>query len=417
MCSVPSAFANLELAPPVVVFKVRDEYLADPSDEKINLSVGAYRDDNGDPWVLPVVRSVEAEMATDRTLNHEYLPITGLPAFCKAATELSLGADSAALTENRAAGVQALSGTGALRIAAEFLKRFYRVHDSSTVVCYPDPTWGNHDKIFMYAGFNDRRKYRYWDSKNRCLDLEGMLEDLSKLPEYSIVILHACAHNPTGVDPTKDQWTSIADVCKTRNLFPVFDSAYQGFASGDPDEDAWSIRMFEKAGFELFVCQSFAKNFGLYNERVGNLVMVLRDNNSLMCARSQMELIIRGMYSNPPCHGARIVATTLSNPAYYSQWRDNIRTMSDRIKRLRQATYEKFKILGTPGKWDHIVKQIGMFSYTGLSPAQCEFLTKQKHVYLLKSGRISMCGLTDANLEYFVQSVHEAVVSVSDNKL
>lgn len=407
----------MELAPPIVVFKLKDDCIADSSEQKINLTVGAYRDDNGEPWVLPVVRSVEAEMANDPTLNHEYLPITGLPMFCEVATQLCLGSDSAAITENRAGGIQALSGTGSLRIGAEFLSRFYRVHEPNTAVCFPNPTWGNHDAIFRYCGFNDRRKYRYWDAKNRCLDLEGMVEDLSNMPEYSIVLLHSCAHNPTGVDPTKDQWKQIAEACKQRNLFPVFDSAYQGFASGDPDEDAWSIRMFEKAGFEFFVCQSFAKNFGLYNERVGNLTMVLKDSDSLLRARSQVELIVRGMYSNPPNHGARIVATTLSNPAYYSEWRDNIRTMAERIKKLRKATYEKFKILGTPGTWDHIVNQIGMFSYTGLTASQCEFLTKQKHIYLLKSGRISMCGLTDSNLDYFVQSVHEAVVTITENKL
>lgn len=416
MTTVPSVFSQIEQAPAVAVFKLKDDYIADPSDQKINLGVGAYRDENGDPWVLPVVRSIEAQMVNDPGLNHEYLPISGLPAFCRVATELCLGSDSTAVTENRAGGVQALSGTGALRLAAEFLKRFFNTH-LDVVVAYPDPTWANHDAIFRYAGFTDRRKYRYWNAKTRGLDFDGLKEDLSQLPEFSIIILHACAHNPTGVDPTQDQWKTIADICKRKNHFPVFDSAYQGFATGDPDVDAWSIRHFEKCGFEFFVCQSFSKNFGLYNERVGNLAMVMKDPDSLSRSRSQLELIIRGMYSNPPNHGARVVATALSNPSSLGEWHDNIRTMSARIIRMRKSLYEKLKILGTPGSWEHIINQIGMFSYTGLNPAQCEFMVKKKHIYLMKSGRISMSGLTEGNIDYFAQSLHEAVTTVTENKL
>lgn len=417
MTSLPSAFCKVELAPKVPVFKLSADYQKDSNPQKINLGVGAYRDANGDPWVLPVVRSVEAQMVNDPALNHEYLPISGLPAFCEAATKLCLGADSPAIAENRAGGVQALSGTGSLRIAAEFLKRFYKTHVPNVVVSYPDPTWANHDSIFRYAGFQDRRKYRYWDEKNRCLDLAGMKEDLMSYPEYSIVILHACAHNPTGIDPTHEQWMEIADVCKEKKHFPVFDSAYQGFASGDPDLDAWSIRYFVDLGFEFFVCQSFAKNFGLYNERVGNLTMVMRNPSALTNVRSQLEIIIRGMYSNPPNHGARVVAMALNNPSYRLEWLDNIRTMSDRIKRMRKCLFEKLKIRGTPGNWDHIVKQIGMFSYTGLTQVQSEYMVKQKHVYMLKSGRISMAGLNDGNIDYFTDALHEAVMMVSENKL
>lgn len=413
--SVPSLFSDVKLAAPVAVFKLRDDYLADTSPLKINLGVGAYRDPKGEPWVLPVVRSVEAQMVNDPGLNHEYLPIAGLPAFCKEATKLCLGSDSPA--NGRAGGVQALSGTGALRLAAEFLRRYYNPHDASTRVYVPDPTWGNHHMIFGEAGFKDRPSYRYWDQKNRSLDMDGLKEDLMNAPEYSIVILHACAHNPTGVDPTHEQWKEIAAICKQKNHFPVFDSAYQGFASGDPDADAFSIRHFVEQGFELFVCQSFAKNFGLYNERVGNIVMVMRDAVTLTNSKSQMELIVRAMYSNPPNHGARIVATALSNTPYLLEWKENIRTMSERIKDTRRLLFDELKILGTPGNWEHIINQIGMFSYTGLTPAQCDFLIQKRHIYLMKSGRISVCGLTKENVGYFAKSVYEAVTTVTDNKL
>lgn len=417
MTSVPSLFAKVERAPPVAVFKLGEDYLADPAQQKINLGVGAYRDGNGDPWVLPVVQSVEEQVITKPDRNHEYLPIAGLPAFRDVATKLCLGDDSPAIIENRAGSVQALSGTGALRLAAEFLKRFYNVHVKSTVVAYPDPTWGNHDAIFRYAGFDDRRKYRYWDSAKLSVDIAGLKEDLLSFPKYSIIILHACAHNPTGMDPTHEQWMEIAEVCKQKNHFPLFDSAYQGFASGDPDQDAWSVRMFVKEGLEFMVCQSFAKNFGLYNERVGNLIMVMRSSEAISNAKSQLELIIRGMYSNPPSHGAYIVATVLSNPSFKSEWLTNIRTMSERIKQMRKSLYEKLKMLGTPGNWEHIIKQIGMFSYTGLNQAQCMFLVNQKHIYLMKSGRISMCGLNDSNIDYFAQSLKEAVTTIGENKL
>lgn len=408
-----SRFSVVKVGPPIEVFAVNKAYLDDTFDLKVNLSVGAYRTDEGKPWVLPVVRKTEKQLADDETLNHEYLPVLGLDACSSAATKMLLSADSSALTQGRAFGVQTLSGTGALRVGAEFLHRQLKY----TTFYYSSPTWENHHLLFTNAGFTEPRQYRYWNAETRSLDLDGFLEDLRAAPKDSVIILHACAHNPTGCDPTHEQWTQIADVIEEKQLFPFFDSAYQGFASGDLEKDAWAVRYFTDRGFELLCAQSFAKNFGLYNERVGNLTMVVKDVSDLVAVKSQLTLIVRGMYSNPPNHGGRIVATVLNNPQLFEEWKECVRTMANRVLDMRQGLKERLERLGTPGTWDHIVTQIGMFSYTGLSPQQVEHLTRKYHIYLLKSGRINMCGLTTKNIDYVAQAIHETVVQISENTI
>lgn len=347
-------------------------------------------------------------MLNDEKVNKEYLPILGFEAFSKLATRILLGDDSVALAENRAFGVQCLSGTGSLRVGAEFLATKL----GKTVFYYSNPTWGNHRLVFLNAGFKDAREYRYWDAENRSLDLNGLLEDLNNAPEGAVIILHACAHNPTGCDPTQDQWREVARVIKEKKLFPFFDSAYQGFATGDLDKDAWAVRFFVKEGLELLCGQSFAKNFGLYNERVGNLSIVLNNPEKIPAVKSQITLIVRGMYSNPPAHGARIVHYVLSNNELYDQWRDNIKTMSSRIKEMRQKLREELERIGAPGSWNHVTDQIGMFSYTGLNAAQSQHLVKKYHVYMLSTGRISMCGLTPSNVEYVAKCIKETLTEI-----
>jgi len=405
-------FGGVQAAPPIEVFKLSKDYQADPHPLKVSLGVGAYRTDEGKPWILPCVKKAEkklSEMIDAEEINHEYLPVLGLESFSSAATSMLLGANSAAIKEGRAFGSQALSGTGALRNGAEFLARI----NGLKVVYYSDPTWGNHGLVFKNAGFTDLRKYRYWDANKKCLDFAGLMADLSEAPENAVIILHACAHNPTGVDPTKEQWGQIADLIQKKNLFPFFDCAYQGFASGCLDTDAWAVRYFVERGFELFCSQSFSKNFGLYNERAGNLTVVLsQPGEQVTNFKSQLTLIIRAMYSNPPSHGGRIVDTVMKDPAMYQEWRDCIKTMANRIIAMRAGLRQRLEKLGTPGSWNHITDQIGMFSYTGLSPAQCEFLVKEKHIYLLKSGRISMCGVTPGNIDYVAASIHEAVTGI-----
>ncbi|XP_018561316.1 aspartate aminotransferase, cytoplasmic-like isoform X2 [Anoplophora glabripennis] len=401
-----SWFSDVQFGPPIEVFAITKAFNEDTYDLKVNLGIGVYRTNEGKPWILPVVRAAEKALANDETWNKEYLPVLGLDAFSNAATKMLLGESSPALLE--AFGVQALSGTGALRVGAEFLTRVL----GRKVFYYSNPTYANYELLFKSAGFTEGRKYRYWSQEERGLDFEGFIDDLKNAPELSVIILHACAHNPTGCDPTLDQWRQIAEVIKQRKLFPFFDSAYQGFASGDLIQDAATVRFFVEQGFELFCAQSFAKNFGLYNERVGNLSVVLNKAELGPAVKSQLTLIVRSMYSNPPSHGARIVTYVLSNQDLYTQWKDNIKTMSSRIIEMRRLLREALEHLGTPGDWSHITNQIGMFSYTGLNEAQSINMVRKYHIYMLKSGRISMCGVTPSNVDYVAQAIYETVTSI-----
>lgn len=403
-----SIFENVPVGPQIEVFQLNRACLADPFPQKVNLGVGAYRTADGLPWVLPVVKKTEIQIAESSTINHEYLAVTGWDTFTNASTLLLLGEGSPAVKENRVLGVQSLSGTGALRLGGEFLARKLK----RNVAYYSDPTWENHHKVFTEAGFTDLRSYRYWNAKTRSIDLDGLIEDLSNAPEGAVIILHACAHNPTGCDPTPEQWAKIADVIEQKKLFPFFDSAYQGFASGDPVRDAFAVRYFVDRGFELFCSQSYAKNFGLYCERIGNLVVVQKDAATVAAVNSQLTLIVRAMYSNPPAFGARIVGTVLSSPDLRKEWSECIKIMSSRIIRMRQALYAALTELKTPGTWDHITSQIGMFSYTGLNEQQVAFLIKEFHIYLLSSGRINMCGLNENNVAYVAEGIHKAVTTI-----
>lgn len=400
-----SRFQVVEQGPPIEVFQLNRLFTEDSHQNKVNLTVGAYRDEKGKPWVLPVVRKMEKQLAADDTLLHEYLPVLGLEQFTNASVSMLLGADNPAIATGRAFGVQVLSGTGGLRVGAEFLNK----HLKYTTFYYSSPTWENHHLVFVNSGFTTPRQYRYWDEKARAIDFDGLIEDLSNAPENSVILLHACAHNPTGIDPTHEQWEKIADVMEERKLFPFFDSAYQGFASGDLDRDAWAVRYFVKRGFELVCAQSYAKNFGLYNERVGNLAVVVSDASLVAALKSQLTWIVRGMYSNPPAHGARVVATVLGDKQLFDLWRDHIKQMSSRVIQMREALRAELIRLGTPGSWDHIVKQIGLFSYTGLTQRQVEYLVQEYHIYLLKSGRINVCGLNPSNIQYVARAFHDAV--------
>ncbi|XP_066582586.1 aspartate aminotransferase, cytoplasmic [Prorops nasuta] len=401
-----SRFSNVKLGPPIEVFALQKAYVDDNNENKVNLSIGAYRTSEGQPWVLPVVKKVEKALAADDLQNHEYLPVLGLEAFSQAATCMLLGADSPVIAQGRAIGIQTISGTGALRVAAEFLSRILH-YDT---FYYSKPTWENHRLLFINGGFKHAREYTYWDHIKRTINIERMIENLENAPENAVIILHACAHNPTGCDPTPEQWNMIADIIEKKRLFPLFDCAYQGFASGDLDKDAAAVRMFAARGLEFLCAQSFAKNFGLYNERVGNLVLVMNNTKDIVQIKSQLTLIVRGMYSNPPNHGARIVSTVLRNPDLYEEWKDHIGTMSSRIRDMRIGLQQRLQRLGTPGTWDHITQQIGMFSYTGLTERQVEHLLDQYHIYMLHSGRINMCGLNEKNLDYVAKAIHETVL-------
>ncbi|KAL2929149.1 Aspartate aminotransferase cytoplasmic [Bienertia sinuspersici] len=291
-----SVFANVAKAPEDPILGVTIAYNKDTSPVKLNLGVGAYRTEEGKPLVLNVVRKAEQKLVNDPSRVKEYLPILGVADFNKLTAKLILGADSPAILENRIATAQCLSGTGSLR----------------RTIYIPQPTWGNHPKVFTLGGLNVK-SYRYYDPATRGLDLQGLLEDLNAADSGAIVLLHACAHNPTGVDPTREQWEQIRQLIRSKALLPFFDSAYQGFASGSLDEDAQSVRMFVADGGECFIAQSYAKNMGLYGERVGALSIVCKTADVASKVESQLKLVVRPMYSSPPIHGASIVASILKD--------------------------------------------------------------------------------------------------------
>jgi aspartate aminotransferase len=344
----------------------------------------------------------------DQSKNKEYLSIVGLADFNKLSAKLILGADSPAILESRVTTVQCLSGTGSLRVGAEFLARHYRERS----IYIPVPTWGNHPKIFTLAGLSVKT-YRYYDPATRGLDIQGLLEDLGAAPSGAIVLLHACAHNPTGVDPTPDQWEQIRQLMRSKALLPFFDSAYQGFASGSLDEDAHSVRTFVADGGELLAAQSYAKNMGLYGERVGALSIVCKTGDVASRVESQLKLVIRPMYSNPPIHGASIVATVLKNSDMFNEWTAELKEMADRIISMRHQLYDALTERGTPGDWRHIIKQIGMFTFTGLNSEQVNFMTKEYHIYMTSDGRISMAGLSSKTVPHLTDAIHAAVTRVS----
>ncbi|CAO3597949.1 unnamed protein product [Absidia cylindrospora] len=404
-----SVFQNVPQAPADVIFSLTAGYKADTHPQKINVGVGAFRTDELKPYVLPVVKKADAILFNDASLDHEYQPIAGQPSYTKAASKLILGKDSAAIQQGRVGAVQTISGTGANRTGAAFLAN----HCKGSGKCYiSNPTWANHRNIFEGVGFQVE-EYAYWDLVTKGLDYKGMLDAIQQAPNGSVFILHACAHNPTGVDPTQDQWKGIAEAMRAKDHFPFFDCAYQGFASGDLDRDAWSVRYFVDHGFELFVAQSFAKNFGLYGERAGNLTFVCKTPEDTKRVLSQMEKLQRSEISNPPAYGSRIVDIVLNDDALYAEWKENLKYMSHRIIDMRKALYQHLLDLKTPGTWNHIVDQIGMFSFTGLKAPQVKVLIEKYHIYLTSNGRISMAGLSNSNVEYFAKAVDDVVRNVS----
>lgn len=398
---------SVTAAPPDSLFALVAKCKEDTHPNKVDLSIGAYRDDNGKPWVLPVVQKADKIVSDDPNLNHEYLPIAGLADFRSRAAAVVFGKDASVLKDNKVASVQTISGTGANHLAAVFLRAFAPSGGDGTVYI-PDPTWANHKGIFSEAGLKVK-VYPYYDNEKKKLKFDELIEALKKANAGDVVLLHACAHNPTGYDPTQEQWKQIAKVVQEKKLFPLFDSAYQGFATGDLDRDAWSIRHFASLGLELAVCQSFSKNFGLYGERAGNLHVLVETPELAKAVESQLAAIERAEISNPPAYGARIVAKALGDDELYKLWCDDLVTMSTRILSMRKALKESLIKLGTPGTWDHIVDQIGMFSYTGLSKTQCEHLVDDFHIYLPTNGRISVAGLNTHNVEYVAKSI-DAVV-------
>jgi aspartate aminotransferase len=364
-----------------------------------------------------ILKTFQADevLRNDPEANHEYLPITGLAALTGKAAELLLGKSAPAIAEKRVSSVQTISGTGAVHLGALFLAKFYKIQGANRTVYLSNPTWANHHQIFTNVGL-PIATYPYFSKETKGLDIEGMKAALTEAADGSIILLHACAHNPTGVDPTPEQWREIASVMKAKKHFPFFDTAYQGFASGDLDRDAGAIRLFVEEGFELVIAQSFAKNFGLYGERAGCFHYVASPSSGAAeittRVASQLAILQRSEISNPPIYGARIASIVLNDAALFDEWQDNLRTMSGRIISMRKTLRAKLEELGTPGKWNHITDQIGMFSFTGLTEAQVLKLRQDYHIYMTKNGRISMAGLNSKNVDYVANAIDKVVREV-----
>ncbi|CAM1509277.1 Fc.00g030160.m01.CDS01 [Cosmosporella sp. VM-42] len=393
-----SSWANVAQGPPAIL-GITEAFKADKFAKKINLGVGAYRDDAGKPYVLPSVREAEKKVV-DSKLNKEYAGITGVPEFAPAAAKLAYGADSPAL--DRIAITQSISGTGALRIGAAFLEKFY---PGAKKIYIPNPSWANHKAVFSHAGL-EVEQYSYYDKKTIGLDFEGMKADINAAPKGSIFLFHACAHNPTGVDPTQEQWKELSTIVKDGGHFAFFDMAYQGFASGNTDKDAFAVRHFVKEGHNIALCQSFAKNMGLYGERVGAFSLVCADAEEKKRVDSQLKILIRPMYSNPPIHGARIASEILTNPVLNKQWLDEVKEMADRIITMRALLKDNLEKLGSKHDWSHITSQIGMFAYTGLTAEEMTRLAEEFSVYATKDGRISVAGITSENVGRLAESIY-----------
>lgn len=412
-----STFENVPAEAPDRILGLNAAFREDPDSRKVNLGVGAYRDENGAPYVLPVIRKIEQDVAAEletspRTVNHEYLPQGGLAEFCSLSAQLMFGKDSTALREGRVVTVQALSGTGALRIAFEFTRKLETLTGAPRRDVYiPKPTWSNHKNVVRDCGL-EFREYCYLDYDRGAVDFEGMKADLRAAPPGSIILLHPCAHNPSGADPSQAQWEELRLLIQERQLMPLFDTAYQGFASGSLEKDAYAIRLFANSGMEMMACQSFAKSAGMYGERIGAFSVVCATPKPADAVKSQLFRIIRGLYSSPPLHGARVMARLMGNADLFKQWEGEMVNMSGRIQLMRKqlrGTLVELDNISEAGRWDRIVEQIGMFSFTGLTRRQVQYLRTECHIYMTDDGRISMAGLNPGNIQYVAESIVEAV--------
>ncbi|KAK6463464.1 aspartate aminotransferase [Scheffersomyces coipomensis] len=415
-----SFFPTIKELPPDPLFGLKARYNADSRSDKVDLGIGAYRDNNGKPWILPAVKQAEIKLITSDDYNHEYLSISGFEPFLKEAAKIILGTESKAIKENRVVSQQSLSGTGALHVAGVFLKEFY--YGGSKSIYLSSPTWANHQQIFRNLGLNVET-YPYWNNDSKSLDLTGFLSSIKSAPEGSIFLLHACAHNPTGLDPSSEQWKQILYELEAKNHLIIFDSAYQGFASGDLEKDAFAIRYSIDQDIiktPIIICQSFAKNCGMYGERVGaiHIINPINSTATLGAIKSQFNKIIRSEISNPPAYGSKIVSTILNDPNLKQQWEKDLITMSSRINKMR---IELFNLLThelkTPGNWEHIKSQTGMFSFTGLSSEMVARLESVHAIYLVSSGRASVAGLNDHNVKKVANAFDEVVRFYAKSKL
>ncbi|OSI07708.1 aromatic amino acid aminotransferase [Neisseria animaloris] len=391
-------FDKIEAAPADPILGLGEAFKAETRGNKVNLGIGVYKDAKGQTPIMKAVKEAEKRLLeTENTKN--YLTIDGVAEYNAQTQKLLLGTDSEIIASKRAKTAQSLGGTGALRVAAEFVKR----QTNAKNVWISSPTWPNHNAIFKAVDINIR-DYRYYDKTTHGLDWDGLIADLSQAEEGDVVLLHGCCHNPTGIDPTPEQWETLAKMSAEKGWLPLFDFAYQGFANG-LEEDAYGLRAFAELNKELLVASSYSKNFGMYNERVGAFTVVAADEETANRAFSQVKTIIRTLYSNPASHGGSTVALVLKDEALKAQWIAELDEMRARIKEMRQKFVELLKGYGAQQDFSFIVKQNGMFSFSGLSPEQVDRLKDEFAIYAVRSGRINVAGITEDNIRYLCESI------------
>ncbi|MBD9398213.1 amino acid aminotransferase [Pseudomonas sp. PDM11] len=393
-----SLFSAVEMAPRDPILGLNEAFNADKRPDKVNLGVGVYTNEEGR---IPLLRAVvEAEAAlTAARAPRGYLPIEGIAAYDQAVQKLLLGNDSPLIQQGRVITTQAIGGTGALKTGADFLKRLL----PDATVAISDPSWENHRALFETAGF-PVRNYRYYDAFSNGVNRGGLLEDLKNLPARSIVVLHACCHNPTGVDLTPEDWQAVLEIVREREHVPFLDIAYQGFGDGI-EEDAAAVRLFAQSGLTFFVSSSFSKSFSLYGERVGALTIVVGDQEEGSRVLSQVKRVIRTNYSNPPTHGASVVAAVLNNPELRVMWETELGEMRDRIRTMRLAMVEQLADLNAKRDFGFVAEQRGMFSYSGLTTEQVERLRSEFGIYAVGTGRICVAALNTRNLPVVTKAI------------
>ena len=397
-------FSSVQLAHKDPIFGLTEAYTADQRAGKVNLGVGVYYTDEGKVPLLKAVLEAEKEVVAKQS-PRAYVPIEGPNPYNSAVQNLLFGADSPLIKEGRVVTAECLGGTGALRVGGDFVKRL----DTNAPAAISAPSWENHRGIFESAGYQVL-EYTYFDPKTRGVDFEGMVKSLESFPAKTLVILHACCHNPTGADLTPDQWKKIISICQTRQLIPFLDIAYQGFATGI-EEDGAAVQLFADSGMSFFVSSSFSKSFSLYGERVGALSIVTQSKEESARVLSQLKRVIRTNYSNPPTHGAAIVAMVLNSPKLRQMWEDELAEMRERIKAMRHGLNKKLAAAGAPQDFSFIETQRGMFSYSGLTADQVANLQEQDGIYALSTGRICVAALNTKNLDRVAQAIARVLVS------
>jgi aspartate/tyrosine/aromatic aminotransferase len=397
-------FNTLKMAPPDPIFHLKEAFTRDPNPAKIDLSVGVYQDAQGKTPILDSVRRAENMILSAET-SKSYLGIAGSSQYAQAVQDLVFGSGHEIIASKRAMTAHTPGGTGALRVAGDL----FRQVSPQARVWVSEPTWPNHPNVFLAAGM-EVKTYPYWDKATNEIALDRMLDTIRQIPQGDVVVLHGCCHNPTGIDPTPEQWAQIGDALAERSLLPLVDLAYQGFANGIREDAAGVMALCERRGptasaQEVLIASSFSKNFGLYNERVGALTIVTGSQENAQTTLSHVQRCIRANYSNPPAHGASIVTTVLGDPQLRAQWETEVKEMRDRINQMRALFADCLAAKGVRHDFAFVKRQRGMFTMTGLTPDQVDQLQAKHSIYMVRSGRINIAGMTESNMETICQAI------------